>query len=141
MVEQEAQPRPREALQPPDHLHQSVDEALLLLASELDLAPALRQPDLLAVGDQLQREQHGDDLEHVGGAAGRERQRRHAQQQHEQDREALAAEYLDQPTKGLVMLVLEPPLELVTDSLLGCGWLCLRARRGVGGRLWRLGHP
>ena len=35
-----------------------------------------RQPDVLAPGDELQGEQHRDDLEDVRGAAGRQRQRR-----------------------------------------------------------------
>ena len=57
MVEQETQPRSGEALEPADHPHQRGDEALLSVARELEPAPALRQPDLIAPGDQLEREQ------------------------------------------------------------------------------------
>ena len=46
---------------------------------EVELAPALWQPDLVASGDQLKRHEHRDDLEQVGSAAGRQRQRRNAE--------------------------------------------------------------
>src|SRR5438128_1611578 len=71
MVEQEAQVRVGEALEPPDHLQECSDEALPLLARQLELAPALGQPDLVAAGYQLKREQYSDDLEHMRDAASR----------------------------------------------------------------------
>jgi len=43
-----------------------MDEALLIVARQFELAPALWQPDLLAAGYELQREQNGDDLEPRG---------------------------------------------------------------------------
>src|SRR5712691_2127995 len=104
MVEQEAQARAGEALEPADHLHECIDEALLLLARQLELGPALGQPDLFATGYQLKREQYGNDLEHVCDAAGRQRERRHAEQKHEEDREALLLEEADEAAQGLVAL-------------------------------------
>src|SRR5207248_338738 len=96
MVEEEAQTRSGEALEPPDHPHECSDEALLLFAHQLELAPALGQPDLVAAGYQLKRDQYGDDLKHVCGATGRQRERRNAEQKHEEDREALLLEDVDQ---------------------------------------------
>ena len=117
VIEEEAQARPGEALEPADHPHQAGEEALLAGAGQLEPAPALRQPDLRAARDQLQREQHGDDLEHVRGAAGRQRQRRHAEQEHEQDREALLLEQLDEAPEGLLAVALQPAFELVADAV------------------------
>ena len=76
-------------------------------------APALRQPDLLAPGDQLQREQHRDDLEYVGRPAGRERQRGHPEQDDEEDREALLLEELDQAAEGLLACATQEAFERV----------------------------
>ena len=73
VVEEEPRPRLRDALEAADETQQAADEALPARAGELDLAPALRQPDLVSTGDELQREQDRDDLEDVRGAAGGER--------------------------------------------------------------------
>jgi hypothetical protein len=117
VIEEEAQARPGEALEPADHLHQARDEALLAAACELQPLPALRQPDPRAARDQLGGEERGDDLEHVRGAAGRQRQRRDAEQDHEDDREALLLEKLDEAPEGLLALALQPAFELVADAV------------------------
>jgi len=46
---------------------------LLTVAGELERAPAAREPDAVAAGDELDGEQDGDDLEDVRGAAGGQR--------------------------------------------------------------------
>jgi hypothetical protein len=90
MVEQEAQTRSREALDPADRLCQGVQETpATAAAAELELAPALGQPDRVAPGHELKRHKDRDDLEHVCGATGRQRQRRNAQQEDEDERKAL----------------------------------------------------
>src|SRR3954449_10924220 len=53
VVEEERRSRPGEALEAADHAQQPTDEALLARAGELGGAPALRQPDLLAPGNEL----------------------------------------------------------------------------------------
>src|SRR3954447_5887312 len=78
VVEEEGQARAREALEEADEPHEARDEAPLARAGQLQPAPALGQPDVLATGDELQGEQHGDDLEDVGCASGRQRQGRDA---------------------------------------------------------------
>ena len=69
-------------------------------------------------------------------APGRQRQRGHPEQQHEQQREALLFEQLDQAADGLAALPLQPAFEFVADlgqgvvspaaasgaSSPGCGW-------------------
>ena len=105
----------------------------------------LRQPDLLAPGDQLQRQQDRDDLEHMRRAAGGQRQRGHAEQQHEQQREAAAPEHADQPVKRLLAVPIQPAVQLRADALtLGRpvdGWLggvpSVGGRSGTPGRLMR----
>jgi hypothetical protein len=85
---------------------------------------------VLAPGDELQREQHGDDLEDMGGAPGRQRQRRDAEQEDEEDREALLLEELDEVAQRLVPVALQPALELATDAVgLGRGGRRHRGRR------------
>src|ERR1700722_2512255 len=130
VVEQKAQAGPREALEPADRLHQRRDEALLLVPGQLQSPPALRQPDLLAPDDQLECEQHRDDLEHVRGTAGRERQRRHPEQDHKKDREALLLEQLDQASQCLLAVACEPALQLVAD-------LCGSRASPVFGGAWQ----
>ena len=83
-------------LEPPHGFHEGRDESLLLLPSELQPAPALRQPDVLAAGDQLKRQQHRNDLEDVRCAAGGQRQRRDAEKQDEEDRKAPLPEELNE---------------------------------------------
>ena len=100
MLEQKGQARTREALEPPDQLHQPVEELLLAGAGKLQPAPARGQPDLVAPGHQLQAEQDGDHLEHVRRAPGRQRQSGNAEQQHEQQREAAAPEQRDQTRRA-----------------------------------------
>ena len=117
MVEEEAQAGPGEAFEPTDQLHQPGEELLLLVAGELELAPPVRQPDLVPVGDQLERQQHRDDLEHVRGATGRQRERGHAEEQDEQHREALLAEQIDEAPDRFLAVAGQPALELVTDLL------------------------
>ena len=116
MIEQEAQPRPREALEPADHLHEGLDEPLALAAGELKSTPPLWQPDGLAAGNQLEREQHGDDLEHVGRPTGRQREGRHAEQQHEQERKALLLEQRDEAAECLFLVTPQPAAEVLTDT-------------------------
>ena len=128
VVEQEPKPGFRDPLEFADQLHQPFEELLLAGAGELELAPAPRHPDLAPADDQLSGEQHGEDLEHVRDAPGRQRQRRHAEQQHEQDREALLFEQLDQAADRLAVLALEPAFEFVAD--LGQGVCVDRRRRG-----------
>src|SRR3954454_8467932 len=69
MRQQEAEPRPRGPLQPADPLEQPLGCSL---RAELAPLPALRQPDGLSPRDQLQREEHGDQLEDVGDSACRQ---------------------------------------------------------------------
>jgi hypothetical protein len=80
MTEEEATPRPRPPFKPADHPQQPFEEALALLANELQVAPAPWQPDLVAAGHQLEREQHCNGFEHVCDAAGRQGQGRRAKQ-------------------------------------------------------------
>jgi len=108
---------PGEALEPADQLRQSGQEALALVARQLELAPALGQPDLVAAGDQLKREQHGDELEHVRYATGRQRKRRHGEQKHEENRKAPLAEEVDEAAQRLVAVAFQPALELVAELL------------------------
>ena len=108
---------PGEAFEPADELHQPGEELLLLLAGELELPPPVRQPDLVPVCDQLQRQQHRDDLEHVRGATGRQRERGHAEEQDEQHREALLAEQFDEAPDRFLAVAGQPALEPVTDLL------------------------
>ena len=68
-------------------------------------------------GDELRGEQHGDDLEDVRGAAGRQRQRRHPEQEDEEDREALLLEELDEAPEGLLAVALQPAIELGADAV------------------------
>ena len=128
MVEKEAQAGAREALEPADQSHERGDKPLLFLPSQLEPAPAPGQPDVLAAGDQLKRDQDGDDLEHMRDAPGRQRERRDGEQDHEEDRETLLLEKLDQATHGLVALGSQPAFELVADSLRLSAWPP-RARR------------
>src|SRR3954447_22831753 len=138
VVEQEAEPRSREALDPPDRLHQPCDEACpTATGPEFDLAPALRQPDLVAPGDQLKRHEDRDDFEYVRGAAGRERQRGNAEQEDEDQREALLLEHVDEAAERLVAVARQPALDLIAD-LLRRG-ACLY-RRDPGGGDVRCGH-
>jgi nucleotide-binding universal stress UspA family protein len=116
VVEQERQARARKALEAPDQLHQATQEALASLARELDPAPAPGQPDLPAPRDQLDGEQHRDELEDVRGAAGRQRERRHREQEDEYDREALLAEVRDEAAEGGVPLPAQPVLEVAADA-------------------------
>ena len=117
VVEEERQARPREALEPADQPHEAADEAPPALARQLQPAPALRQPDVVAARDELRGEQHGDDLEDVRGAAGRQRQRRHPEQEDEEDREALLLEELDEAPEGLLAVALQPAIELGADAV------------------------
>src|SRR5947209_4338165 len=96
MIEKEAQSWPGDALQSADHPYQSQDKPLLPITAKLEHPPTLRQPNLFPANDQLERQQRRDDLEHMRGAAGGKRKRRHAEQKNEQDREALLSEEVDQ---------------------------------------------
>ena len=98
---------------------------------ELDLAPALRQPDLVASGDQLKRHEHRDELEYVRGAAGRQRQSGNAEQEDEDQREALFLEDVDQAAERLVAVACQPALDLIAD-LLRRGACLYRRDLGVG---------
>ena len=110
MPEEEGQPRAADPLEPADHAHQPCEEALLPGPRQLS-APAPRDPDSVAPDDELQREQHRDDLEDMGRAAGGQRQRGHAEQQDEQQREALLLEQAGQAAERLLALAFEPALE------------------------------
>jgi hypothetical protein len=70
---------------------------------------------VVAAGDQLGREQDRDDLEDVGCAAGRQRQRGNREQDDEEDREALLPEQLDEARDGLLAVARQPALELAAD--------------------------
>jgi hypothetical protein len=70
---------------------------------------------VVPAGDELTGEQDRDDLEDVGGAAGRQRERRDAEQDDEEDREALLLEELDEAGDGLVAVARQPALELLAD--------------------------
>src|SRR2546423_1393091 len=49
-------------------------------------------------------------------ASGRQRERRHAEQKHEEERETLLLEEPDQATQGLVTVRPQPASKLVADS-------------------------
>jgi hypothetical protein len=103
------------------------------VAGQFELAPPPRQPDLVAPGYQLKREQHGDDLEHVRGAAGRQRERRDTEQKHEEDRKALFLEEFEEAAQGLVAACPQPAFELLADFLRLCTrliWANSRVLRG-----------
>src|SRR4051812_34688233 len=118
VVKQEAEPGSGEALNPADRLHQPCEEACpTATGPEFDLAPALRQPDLVAAGDQLKRHEHGDEFEYVRGAAGRERQRGNPEQEDEDQREALLLEHVYEPAERLVAVACEPALNLIACLL------------------------
>jgi hypothetical protein len=70
---------------------------------------------VVAAGDELRGEQDRDDLEDVRGPARRQRQRGDAEQDDEEDREALLLEELDEAGDGLVAIARQPALELLTD--------------------------
>ena len=112
--EEEAQPRPREALEPADGLQQPGDE--LAVRVDLPLTQAARKPDLLASDDELEREEDRDDLEDVRRAAGRQRQGGDAHEHDEDDRERPLLEHLDEPAERLVAVAREPGVELVADA-------------------------
>src|SRR4029453_9657130 len=112
VLEQQVPPRLREALEAADQAQDTPDEALPARAGELDAAPAPRQPDLLATGDELDREQDRDDLEDVGGPAGGEREGGHPEEQDEDEREALAAEDVDEAAKRGLAIAVEEALEV-----------------------------
>ena len=114
MIEEELQAWFGDPFQPPDQLHQSDDEPLLLAPCELSLAPALREPYLIASGDQLDRQERRDDLEDVGHPAGGGRQGRDAEEDHEKDGEALLFEQLDEAPSGLLPFAREPAFECFT---------------------------
>src|SRR4051794_18917240 len=116
MVEQEGESRPREALDPSNHLHQAPDEACTAApAPEIDSAPTLRQPDPVGPGDQLQSDDDADDLEDVRCASGRQRERGHGKQQDEYQREALLLEHVDEAPERLLSVAREPELDLLAD--------------------------
>jgi hypothetical protein len=148
MLERPAQAWAREALEPADHPDQAVDKPLLLRTVELDSLPPLREPDLIAPDDQLQREQDRDHLEHMGRARRGQRQRRHAEQEHEHHRERLLAEQLDQAAKRLELTPGPPALDPVADPLVarcghsgaGCGRWTLHADVEVTPSRRRGGH-
>jgi hypothetical protein len=79
--------------------------------------PAARQPDLCAGGDQLEREQHGDHLEHMRGAARGQRQRGHAHKDHEDERERALVEHIDESADRLLGVAVEPGFQLVAHAL------------------------
>jgi hypothetical protein len=116
VTEQGPQAWARDAFQAPDHAHQRAEEALLPGTGEVEPAPALWEPDLVATRDELYREQHRDDLEDMRGAAGRQRERGHTEEQDEQQREALRTEALGQAAEGRLAVSAEPVLEVATDA-------------------------
>jgi hypothetical protein len=59
----------------------------------------------------------------VGGATGRQRQRGYAEQDDEEDREALLLEELDEARDGLLAVALQPAREPLADRLLLLGRL------------------
>jgi hypothetical protein len=116
VLEEVGRARAREALEPPDRLHEPVDEALLGRPGEPESPPALRQPDPFAADYQLKGEQHGHDLEHVRGSARGQRKRRDPQEQDEQQGEALLLEELDDAPERLLAVALQPALELLAGA-------------------------
>jgi hypothetical protein len=115
VVEQEPQPGPRDSLQEADQPQQRPEESLLSRPRQLEPAPASREPDLLAPRDQLQGEQDRYQLKDMRRAAGRQRERRNAEQQHEHDREALPTEEPDEVAEAGLVAAAEPELELIAD--------------------------
>ena len=76
MTEQEPQSRLGKALEAADQPDQASQEALLARSAEIEPAPALRKPDLVATHDQLECEQRRDDLEDMRRATSRQRESR-----------------------------------------------------------------
>jgi hypothetical protein len=116
VAEEELQPWLRDLLEPADPLDQPGDEPLLPRAAEVELAPALRQPDRLAPDQELGGEDDDDDLEDVGDAARRQRQRRDAEQDDEEEGEALFLEEVDEAADRLVAVPARPVAELPADA-------------------------
>src|SRR5437899_12119999 len=137
MGEQKAKAGSGEALESADQPHERRDEAFTAGTAELDAAPADRQPDLLAAHDQLDRDEHRDDLEQVSGAAGRQRQGGHAEEQHEDERKALLAEEFDQAAERFLVRLPEPTFDLDADA--GC--VPFRSREGSVSAVTRLIRP
>ena len=115
VVEEQPSPWSRETLETADQAQQSLGEALPPRPGELDPAPPLRQPDAVAPGDELEREHDRDELEDVCRPAGGQGERRHPEQQDEDEREAVASEDVDEPTERGLTLAVEKALEVVAD--------------------------
>src|SRR4051794_10217126 len=81
-------------LDPAHQPDQAAQEALAFRSPELEPSPPGRKPDPVATEDHLHGEQDGEHLEHVGRAAGRERQRGNAQEEEKEQREAAASEHV-----------------------------------------------
>jgi hypothetical protein len=90
-------------------------KALLPAARDVEPPPPLRQPDFVTPGDELKRDQHRDDLEHMRRGAGRQRKRGQTEQQDEHQGEALRAEAFDQATEGAFAVLAQPALEVAAD--------------------------
>ncbi len=108
MTEQKAQARSGELLQATDHLHQSRDKALLPGPGQLQPAPALRQPNLLAVGYCLKSGSTAMISNTWCRAAGWQPGALARRAAARKDREALLPEELDQTAQRLLALASEP---------------------------------
>src|SRR5262245_23217542 len=126
MHQQEAQAWPRVALQPANPREQPLGGALLLRRPEAAGLPPLRQPDGLAPRDQLQSDEHRNQLEDVGHAARRQGQRGQGEEEHEQHREALLLKELDEAADRLRPRAPEPLLQAIAEALHLHGRLRLR---------------
>src|SRR3954451_16672445 len=113
MVEKPARTWAREALQEPYRPEQRPDELLLPRTLQRQPPPALREPHHCPAGDQLKRKKHGDQLEDMSGATGRDRKSGHTQKQDENNRKALLLEDRNQGAKGLGTLGSRPALDLI----------------------------
>ena len=68
------------------------------------MLPLLGEPEAAPADHQLRRDDHGDRLEHVGDAAGRQGQRRQEHEQQHRHREAALAEGGVEGAEGLAEL-------------------------------------
>ena len=86
------------------------------VVAELLPGQAARDPQLVTTDDHLQRDQAGEDLQHVGDATGRDRERGGQHQHHEHDGEAALVEHVGEGADGDVIL-LQQGLELIAQPV------------------------
>ena len=108
-VEQPGEARAGVALEPADEPQQLGRRLAGERRAELLPGQAARDPQLVTTDDHLQRDQAGEDLQHVGDAAGGDRERGGQHQHHEHDGEAALVEHVGEGADGDVILLAAGP--------------------------------